>query len=77
MVQFHRYAPSEALRLFIACLEVIQHNGPAHVASAQRVTPDGCMELNFKLGAPLCWMRTAGSPLVLNELQALHQCFAC
>lgn len=60
MVQFHRYAPSEALRPFIACLEVIRHNGPADAASAQRVTPDGCMELNFNLGAPLLRTTAAG-----------------
>lgn len=60
MVQFHRYAPSEALRPFVACLEVIEHNGPAHVARAQRVTPDGCMELNFNLGAPLLRITAEG-----------------
>lgn len=53
MVQFQRYAPAEALRPFIACLEVVAHDGPAQAASLQRVTPDGCMELNFNLGDPL------------------------
>lgn len=53
MVQFHRYSPPEALRPWVACLTVIEHSGSAQVAKPQRVTPDGCMELNFNLGAPL------------------------
>ncbi|MCB9185022.1 MAG: AraC family transcriptional regulator [Flavobacteriales bacterium] len=61
MVQFHRYAPPEALRPFIACVEVIAHDGPVQTASAQRVTPDGCMELNFNLGDPLLRITTEGA----------------
>lgn len=53
MVQFQRFAPSDALRPWVAGLTVIEHNGNAQAATPQRVTPDGCVELNFNLGAPL------------------------
>lgn len=61
MVQFQRLAPPDALRPWVACLTVIEHNGPARTADPQRVTPDGCVELNFNLGAPL--LRTTATAM--------------
>jgi AraC-like DNA-binding protein len=53
MIIHRQFLPASQLREHVMCYEAITNSDVARPASVQRVTPDGCLELNFSLGTPL------------------------
>ena len=70
MIKHRYFTPSAPLRGSIVCFEVIENTNVAQEGSLQRVTPEGCLELNFNLADPL--LRTADD----GEASRLDGCYA-
>jgi AraC-like DNA-binding protein len=73
-MNYRTYAPAPVLRPFVRALWSLEGDDPA--PAADRILPDGCMELVFHLGTPFSsWDddgREAGQPAALLVGQQTH-----